>query len=853
MRTTVPHSPTPRIDRTARRLSDIVHRDVRLAWRRIRSAPAPALFAVVTLALGIGVTVATFSIVYTALWRPLYIPDEARVVLVGRNNSMRPGSTTVSWPDYERISSFFGTSSVAAWTSFDNVIAGANTAEMARIEAVTGSYFSMLGIHAHYGRLLAPDDDVPGGPGRVVLAHRTWREQFAGDPAIIGTTVTIAGSGFEVVGITTEGFRGAHPNGFDARDAWISRAAANRLVMSMARAFGPDNSVRALTVGLRLPAEVTRQVAGQHLHALGRELDVSAPLPSLNAPEAPRLAAYRAWSLESISEDQLVNAQDALGRMTVALPTLVLLIACTNIGNLVLSRGVARRNEFAVRTALGASRARLVVEQMIEQSLIVAVGGSAGVLVAYGLVRAAAHAAQANLAPFMRGAYLDWTMDARVLALALGGAVLAIMVAGLAPAIHLTRGGLRAALSDGNTGSTPRWRGRANLIALQVGISVGLFLIAMVFAQHTVGAIPQGQHAEGSRHRAQVAVAVIPFALQGHDADAQRVRIDRIRSRAAANGIDTIATMSRQPFGKVTAGTPINARIAGVLPQPALPPVTLKVVAVSPEAFGILDVTLRSGRVFDERDVREAQPVALIDEDTARAVFGNQDAPERELRIELWNAQTQEALGTRVVTVVGIEAAGTVPSATLYLPFAQQPVGEVVFLAASAGAAPVVQLRDVIRQADPQLAVSMVTTNGVLEHGPLAFTQHIAAALLGLALLALGLAATGLYGVLSHVVTRRTREMGIRMALGATRHRIIALVLRGGFRPIVEGLFIGLATAVVIRLFLQTAMPSEDIAAIDPVTCLASALLVLLAGGLACYLPARRAASVDPNVALRSI
>lgn len=851
---------------TARRLGADLGRDLKLALRRLRAAPGVTIFSIVTLAVGIGLTTGAYSVMYTGLWRPLGLGDESRVVLISRSNMMRPGPTDMTWADFEHLRrEQRSLSSVGGWVAFGSVLAGLGTAELVDFEFVTGEYFKAAGVAATRGRTIDEDDDRRDAKPVIVLSDATWRDQFNGDPVIVGKTVKLADRAFEVIGIAPPGFRGVNPQAFTTRAGWIALALAPDLIGPPFRqVFDPGGPSLLHAIG-RLKPDVTAEQAKADLVDVGERRDAAAPLqPYRNTPTSPPVPRKRYWTSGLVRDAEQLSADaNEVGRIIVVLPGLVLLIACTNLANLVLSRGVSRRHDFAVRRALGASRWRLIREQLIEQGLIAVVGGAAGLGVGYALVRSVANTARETMAPFLRSSRIDWTLDAGVVQATVFAILIALVVFGLIPALHLTRDSLRSVLAQGGTNTTPRWRGRGNLIALQVGVSVGLFLIAVVFIRILLKELPQPNLAVSPALR-QVAVAAIPFGSQQRDEARGRETIDRVLAEARKiPGVDAIAVTSDLPFRFVSFGSTFSISVTSI-DRPFVPPKQLGVFVLAetttPETFAILDQPLRSGRVFDGRDTAAAAPAVVVNEGLAQLVFGTADVAGKPLLMRVESYVRGEDPRVEQATIVGVVAGGTPATpraratARLYMPLSQRYGDQLAVLARFAPGrdASAAALRDAIRRVDPELALSFASRADVLSVGPLAFAPYLAALLTLLAFLSLALAMAGLYGVLSHVVARRTREMGVRIALGAQPRRIVGLVLKDGFRPIAEGLFIGLASAAIVRVLMKVNL-SLAIGPIDPVACVLAIVLLILAGSIACYLPARRASRVDPNVVLRDL
>ena len=842
--------------------------DLRFALRRLRMAPGTVIFAVVTLALGIGVTTATYSAVESAAWRPMGIADQDRVVLVSRTNMMRPGPALVSPADFYAIRAAapsLGASSTAAWFRFPATFVGHGRGAFGSGEMVTGTYFQMLGIAPMIGRLLEPADDSEGAPPVAVLSEAAWRTQFGSEPGVVGQTLKISTLPFTIVGVAPQGFRGVQFQSLTYGTAWVPMSAAPGVlrVTGFRRLTLPD-----LTVGARIASGESVDTFRTHLAALESSLNASAPLPPFIVRGELPQKQLRYWTTASVTDDAQIDTESEVGRIIILLPGLVLLIVCTNLANLVLSRGASRRQDFGVRRALGATRWQLIREQLVEQGLIAIVGGIGALVVADRLVTGAARLMQTTLAPLTSGIPVDWHLSGSVLPATFVAIVLSVLVSGFIPALHLTRDSLRTVLAQGDSVSTPRWRGRGNLIALQLGVSVGLFLIAIVFVRILIGQ----QYFDSTRKAtpavdaafSQLAVAAVPFSTQGLDERAVRGYVNRALTGATHSpDVESVAVttdgslLSRASLPLRTLGfSQVSASVTSPGDMKGARDRFVSFAAVTPDYFKAAGAPIVYGRPLDELDTA----AVVINEGLALDLFRTANAVGRALPLRLTDRLAANQGPVTPVTVVGVVRGAdlmrksTLHEAAVYAPFSQHFGPNLTFIVRgrSAGAPPIEALRTALQGADPEIAVAFVAGGDIVANGLLAFAGYVATTLVCLAVFALALATVGLYGVLSHVIAKRTREMGIRLALGATPRAIITLVLRDGFRPIVEGLFIGLATATVVRVFMMRTM-SGDVAPFNVVECVVCAALLSAAGALACWLPAKRAARVSPNVALRTL
>jgi putative ABC transport system permease protein len=821
-------------------------RDLRLALRRLCAAPAYTLFSVATLALAIGITTAVYSVVYHFL-RIDYGVEDHRSVYNIRGNGR---GTALSVPDFADIEaqqqSFL---QLAAWGSFYTNLAAEGQALFARGEIVSGDYFALVRRTALHGRTLTPADNSPTAPPAVVLAAATARRLFSDDAMAVGRVVTAAGQPFTVAGVMRDDFRGLSAAGGPGQiNFWVPLAAAPQLgtALSSPRRDATARDHRLLQVFGRLRPDVTMARASDELRLIGQSLNAAYPPPPITPELVPR-----SWSAGPAFPDR-VGPDQSVGRILIGLPALVFLIACTNLANLSLSRGIARRNTLAIRHALGATRWRLVREETTEAVIIALVGGSLGLVASGWLLDSIIGHVQTRTSLSVTLFVTQVSVTPAIAASALMVTLLAMVIGGLLPALSLTRRSLRESMASGNDTSLPRWRGRSNLIALQVGVSVGLFLIAFAASR----ALPNRFTHPGPRLDG-LAAATIPFAQQGYDEPRTRLLLERVTGElrrtpgitsvgvvAGLDGRDIMLLSSYRRTSVTTADRPFSASYGGH---------GVSTITGSPDVFGLLGITPISGRTFSEDDAARSEPVVVINDALARELFGATDVSGRHVQVRTGHGGTEAAeWSMRVVGVVpsrGVTSRGE-PLPEVYLPLSQHYEPNVIVLARGSRDLPVEPLRRTLRSADPLLATAFIGDGarlGAIERVMIGTATTIGH---GLAAFALLLALAGLYGVLSHVVSLRSRELAVRVALGATARRVATMVLRDGLRPVVEGLLIALGTAMVIRKVLSVTV-AEGLSTIDPVAFVVAATLLLLGGLVACLLPARRASRIDPNVVLK--
>ena len=810
--------------------------DFKFSVRRLLKSPSFTLVAVASLALGIGANTAIFSLVNTVLLRPLPVEKPERLVSVsvlGKDDSM----LAFSYPSYKDFRDRSG-----------DVLAGLFAERLAPMSLsrgsnnervwgylVSGNYFEVLGVGAARGRTFTPEEDRAALSSPVaVLSHACWQRRFGGDASIVGRDVQLNGHPFRVIGVMPEGFGGTEI--IYTPEVWVP--------MTMQEWIEPGNAwlERRSTQNIfaigRLKDGVTTEQAQASLNLLAEQ--VGREYPDTNEGQKILLVP------PGFIVPQLRGAVVGFAAVLMGTVGLVLLIACTNLASLLLARASARRKEIALCVALGASRWRLVRQLLTESLLLALAGGAAGVLLAVwilGLV--AAYRPPLDVPIWIEGA-VDW----RVLLFALGVSVLTTVLFGLAPALQATRTDLVPALKDagGQTG-----RGRSRLRSTLVVAQVTLSLVLLVAAGLTLRALTRLQTTSPGFEVENGLVASFDLGLQGYDEprarDFQRRLVERVRALPgvrAASLTDLFPLSLNYTSNDVYIEGRPGARGANV-------PLAM-VASVEREYFGAMSIPVVAGRPFGERDDEKAPRVVVVNETFARRFFPGAD-PAREALGKRMSFRGDEGPWSEIVGVAKdgkYWTIGEAPQMFVYSPLTQSHSSYTTLVVRTAGGDPralIPALNAEVRALDPALPLFDVKT--VEEHmGVSLFPARVAAALLGsFGLLALLLAGVGIYGIVSYAAAQRTREIGIRMALGARRVDVLRLVAGRGMLLVGLGVCLGLVGAFALTRFMEGLL--YGVSATDPITFLLVVAVLLGVALLACLIPARRATKVDPMIALR--
>ena len=798
--------------RTMTRLVSEFRQDAKFGARLLSRSPGFSLVAILTLGLSIGGNTAIFSIVNAFALKPLPARNPAEIVRIYTAESM------TSWPNYQDIaarSEVF--TDVAAHTGTTRALATVDNASRIGGEVTSVNYLAMFGVPAQLGRVYLPSDaraDI------IVLSERTWRTRFASDPSIVGRTVMLNGRPFEVLGVMPRGFRGARPAGFFA-DFWVPADVPKMGSMMQDRGKVAFQIAARLKPGMNAEqAQAATRIVTQQL---GREY------PEL----AERFSRTEVFRIDGVAGFRGVTRTLApvfafIGLLTIV-AGLVLLVGCANIAGLLLGRGAARRREIGVRLALGAGRSRLIRQLLTESLLLALLGGAVGILLAIWLTGSMSAFTARLSAPIE----LDLSLDRRVLGYTLALSLLTSLLCGLAPARRATRMAVVPALKD-ETPTPERQRLRHWLVVGQVGISCallvwgGLFLRSLSNAQRVdIGMDPTG-----------VLLARLEFEEESARSGAVAPFLRNVGERIEAMpGVDSQGLAKIVPLA-LTGREEMRMRAEG---DPADQPGRWVLVnRVSPGWFRTVRIPVLIGRDFTVDDRPGTPRVVVVNETLAR---------------QFWNG---DAIGKRLADaeVVGIVAdskywtLGETIRPTVYTAYYQRPEREItIFLRASNLAATGKALRAEILRMDSTLYVDIGTMSDALS-ASLVPAQAGAAVTSGFGALGAILAMMGIYGLVTFTVAQRTREIGIRKAVGATTRDIVRLIVSGTARPVTIGLFgglgLGILGAIGLRGFVVGVSP------IDLVTLAGTTVLVVGTTLLASMVPALLAARVDPLRTLKA-
>ena len=811
-------------------LQDIVQ-DLKYGLRSLIKAPGFAAVAVLTLALGIGANSAIFSFVDGALLKPLPYAHPERIVQLwekppgGGNNVV----SALNFLDWQGQSTLFD--AVVATSGGSVTLTGKGEPVMFRAGRVSEGYFDVFRIEPFLGRTFARDEDTPGREHVVVLSHRLWTAQFGADPGIVGRTITLDGEPHTVIGVMPAG------SAFDR--------AANQLWRPLAfRQSERTRNYHWLAVVARLKADVTIERARQEMDAIGAR--IAADYPDSN----------KGWGVSIVRFMDVVIGQQLQRSLYVLLAAvgMLLLIGCANVANLLLARGTSREREVAVRAALGAGRSRLIRQFLTENVLLATAGGLLGIGVGYGLMVWLKY----MLPPFYLPSAVSVEMDERALAFTLALAVLTGVLFGLVPALQATRPDLASAMKEGGRGSAGDG-GRRRLRSALVVIEVALAFVLLSGGGLLVRSFFQMMQVELGFDPTNVLTMRLPIASDRFETpEALNSYVRQMVARIdAVPGVSGAAAADALPLEGFNNGMPFQ--IAGRQQVDRANRQACGFKMVQADYFRVLGIQLVRGRGLTDRDVKGSAPVAVINQAMVRRYFPDQDPIGQRLLIQEivpGSPQLGPEIPWEVVGVIADERTSTLDGTVrpgAYVPIEQSPTTDVNVVVRSAvePASLTHAIAQAVREVDGNQAVTDVRTLEQIKSASAASTRLRTTLLVVFATLALLLSAIGIYGVISYGVAQRTHELGVRAALGASTGALLRMVILNGMSLAGIGLALGLVGAFGLTRLLGTLL--FGIGARDPMTLVASAAILAGVALVACYVPARRAAKMDPLTALRDM
>jgi putative ABC transport system permease protein len=793
--------------------------DVRYAVRTFLRTPGFALVAVLTLALGIGANTAIFTVVNALLIKPLPYSHADRLVMVWQDLRARGGpadewATPGNYADWRASDIFDEVAVISGWRP---TLLGGTEPEPIPGEQVSHEYFSVLGINPILGRTFKDADDVPNAPRVVMIGHGLWQRRFGRDASIVGRSVSLSGESHEIIGVIPDGFR---PIVNAAAEIWRP--------LRIDTANPSRGSIVLRAVG-RLPHTVPLARAQAAADVLAGQLERA----------HPQYNEKTRFNLTPLHDRVIGEIKPGLLAMLGAVG-FVLLIACANIANLLLARGSARSRELAVRAALGAGRARLVRQLLTESVLLSIAGGICGVLLGVWAVDALVAIAPRN-APRLNEIALDPT----VFTFAATVTLVTGLLFGLAPAMHFSRDDGSNSLKQAarGTGGTSGGRLRRVLIATEVALALMLLTGAGLLVQTFV----RLQSADlGFEPDNVISGFVNPPRAAGYDTAAKHLAFyDQVFAKAQAlPGVERVALASVLPLsGDSDTGFRIEGRAAPTS-QSDTPVTWYRLVSAS--YFETMGIPIVRGRKFEPR---EAAPSVVVNETFERTYFPGQDAIGRRIRFGDDGTWATIVGIARDVKVRGARESTRVET---YVPYWQltEPGMNVLIKAVGNPAQLVAPLRQAVAQIDRDVPVSGVISLSELVGDSIENPRFFAMLAMTFALLALVLAAIGIYGVMAYAVSQRTTEIGVRMAVGASSRAVFRLVLLDGLKVTALGVVVGIGGSLLIAKSLGALL--FGVRPGDPVTLGATAVVLLIVAAIACFLPAWRATRVDPVVALRT-
>lgn len=810
----------------------MIWQDLKHALRALKNKPGFTFVTVLTLAIGIGGTTAIFGAVNAVLLRPLPYPEPDRLVRVYKTSLKQPDRVggSVSPPDFtdwRRDSTVFA--NLGAYYSNSLALTGQGAAEVVSIGQVTGDFFAALGAPALYGRTLTTDDDPMGGRDVVVLGHAIWTRRFGADPRMVGQQIQLDGVSREVIGVMPAGVQFPLQS-----ELWVP-------LRFSARELETQRGAHYLNVLGRLKPEVPLAAARAEMRTMAGRM----------AQEFPRTSRDRSISIHPL-RDSLVGSVRQSMFVLLGAVGLVLLIVCVNVASLVLIRGTGRGRELAVRVAVGANRFSLIRGLLVESLLLGIAGGAAGLVLAYW-----ATTAIASLDPAIGVPLLNQTrLDVVVVAFAFAVAMVAAVLFGTMPAWHVTSLAdvvTRIREEAGRTTSDPkRQRTRSLLIVAETTLAVMLLVGAGLLTRSFTKLL--SVDLGFSTASVQTFSIGLPATRYGQPQQRQEfveTLLTRIKTHPA---VESAGAISGLPLTNPSYGITVATLDGVALSDEEQDHLTLQIRIVTPEFFRAMAIPIAQGRAFTDQDRMGAARVVVLNETAAGRIWPGATALGHQIEIGTGFGMGAGRAGGAVVGVVGdVRDFGPAsrPAPTLYLAHGQWPLDSMSFAVKSRGepSAVIEPVRVLLRELDADVPMFDVRSMPQIRDVAVAQPRLYLVLIASFAITAMLLAAIGLYGVLAYAVGQRTREIGIRLALGANRREVVRMVMSQAGTLAVAGVAMGLVAALLASRLLRAQL--FEVAPTDATTYVLVAVGLLMVSLLASWIPARRAARIDPMAALR--
>ena len=807
-------------------------RDLKYSLRRLLKSPGFTTVVILTLGLGIGANTAIFSVVNTVLLQPLAYREPDRLVTINHHyqsealNNLDAPVSAAGFRDYRDKTKSFD--AVAVETGWSANLTGTGDPERVPAIRVSGDYFRVFGVAPQLGRTFGRDEDDPGKNNVVVISDGLWKRIYGGDRGVVGKTMQLNSVGYTILGVMPPGFRAFFNRN---ADIWTPLALE-------AKQYAPVNYTNEwLDLSARLKPGVSAKQADAEMRAFAEQVRRLYPD-----------AVGTKWTLKVRTLDEM-----ATGEIRPALLVLlgavgfVLLIACANVANLLMARVTSRQKEVAIRTALGADRWALVRQLLTESLLLALAGGLLGLAIAFWSVRTLG-----AIVPNIPGGN-DLRIDGTVMLFTLGISVLTGLLFGVVPALQTSRTNLHETLKEGGRSGAADVSGNSLRRVLVVG-EVALALTLLIGAGLLIRSVARLQHLSpgfNADHLLTFDVS-LPNAKYSSDTIRQQFFLSMLDRVSHVPGVVAAGGTTNMPFGPNNWSTG-SFEVEGYQAGPNQPGPWGDNHAVTPDFFRTMRVPVLQGRAFTSSDLQSSQAVAIVDEEFVRKFYHDQNPIGK--RIAFGARRGKQPDWITIVGVVGhmmAEALDAKPRVQLYLPYAQRPDLPFMSVAVRTTNDPLLMarpVREAIHSVDKDMPISNVKTMDDLLESSLG-QRRLSMILLGaFSAIALLLASIGIYGVLSYSVTQRSRELGIRMALGAARSRVLTLVIGQGMTLAVIGIGIGLVGALALTRLLASQLYS--IRPTDPMTFMGVSLLLAAIALVATLVPALRATRVDPVVALR--